>query len=125
MREIKFRAWTGEEMIFVHQLDIYPDSPNCRINNSVASHYDKWPLMQFTGLLDKNGKEIYEGDWVLYWTSRFPEVKLKAKIVYNNYVAAFQISYLNMNDHWVTDDIFPKEFEIIGNIYSNPSLLKP
>ena len=64
-REIKFRAWDGEQMIS-------PDYINrqgcaCWKSNSIPETTNK--VMQFTGLVEKNGKEIYEGDIVM-WSER-------------------------------------------------------
>ena len=69
-----------------------------------------WELMQFTGLLDKNGKEIYEGD-VIRWGAK----KSKA-VQWNNHRNGW-----NFQDHQknYTPTIL---WEIIGNIYENPEL---
>jgi len=75
--------------------------------------------MQLTGLLDKNGKEIYESDivrWagctgkVTYWTGK--------KIPSN---PGFYTAVNGDEDELITLD---KEFEVIGNIYESPELLK-
>ena len=77
---------------------------------------------QFTGLKDKNGKEIYEGDIVKY---KFCGIYITAKIVFNQNVCSFQLSYKNINNHWITNTIYTSDdIEVIGNIYENPELLK-
>lgn len=58
-REIKFRAWTGNEMFTMYNEGFWAHADN-------NSH---WPIMQFTGLKDKNGKEIYEGDRIRFHTN--------------------------------------------------------
>ena len=59
MREIKFRIWDGNKM---HQ----PEHTNCskKILNFKNNHHSNWIPMQFTGIRDKYGKEIYESDIV-------------------------------------------------------------
>ena len=60
MREIRFRAWDGEDILTWESLTA-PDA----IGRSVMALWElnnEWEWMQFTGLQDKNGKDIYEGD---------------------------------------------------------------
>ena len=97
-REIKFRAWNGEKMI----------SPDYLIGlegNTSAELPSDLTLMQFTGLTDKNGKEIYEGDI------------LKSEWGYSGLVDFEAIIY---SKYECTLD---NDMEVIGNIHQNPELL--
>ena len=62
MRTLKFRAWTGEQMVSPDY--IARDSVAFWKENNIPTSSDK--VMQFTGLLDKNGKEVFEGDILQY-----------------------------------------------------------
>lgn len=116
-REIKFRAWDKDkkEMFAVQNL-------NCFLLNSPSKYADgsgvpeNFGLMQYTGLKDKNGKEIYEGDIVKYKTDK-PD-----KVVYDT--ACFQLGrqveyHRNLSMGKLADGM-----EIIGNIYENPELIE-
>jgi len=126
MREIKFRGWhvpkqvmfSAEEMA-IDQLTLLPTG--CFINVSCTSTklsqiipQDKFIPLQYTGLKDKNGVEIYEGDilaqesfisWVIVW----------AKCGFYAY---------NLHN---SSTIYPLESatnrEVIGNIYEHPELI--
>jgi hypothetical protein len=115
MHPIRFRAWNHETkgMLYaptlqiraLHEAIYFPDRKN-----------PTWTLMQFTGLLDKTGKEIYEGDIQKLTTDVF------AVIVWDEKSAAFQSQ--RIGDDKRTSHLFGAEmFEVIGNIYENPELL--
>ena len=82
-------------------------------------------FMQCTGLRDKNGKEIYEGDIVDAWVSRWPDSKTRGVVVWNTHCGAFQIQYEGAFGNNPTDFIHNWHFfEVIGNIYEHPHLIE-
>ena len=121
MREIKFRAWDkdGKKMYF----DGFSISTSGRIEYHTTywgetSHLDL-TLMQFTGLLDKNGKEIYERDIVQLSKTVLDKVEVFFKD------GAFCVFDVNGKDVVpLVNNLFLEDFIIIGNIYENPELLK-
>jgi len=111
-REIKFRIWNDydKKMICWNEL-----LKNNLANIFTIPSYNKW-LMQYTGLHDKNGKEIYEND-IVYVRSEDEN----AIIEWNEQIARFIIRF----DGWIADfdNYYGKELEIMGDIYNNPELL--
>lgn len=124
-RELKFRAWDKDmrEMVFVSAIQFDPHSPKEKPNiiderNDIRD-LDEVELMQFTGLFDKNGKEIYEGDIIKTETDKLMAITWSQKFAsfcLNRDGWAFQ--------HWFGEACNPKNCEVIGNIYENESLLK-
>lgn len=114
MREIKFRAWN---IITETMMDLRKMTP-LALNmdtDGLFIPFSGMPLMQFTGLLDKNGKEIYEGDILESDIS-----KKYAPVEWNNSTASF-----NCISEFI--HIVPVNFKyakIIGNIYENPELME-
>jgi hypothetical protein len=106
MREIKFRAWDGVEMY-------HSERKLWRIFNE---HADWQAIMQFTGLKDKNGKEIYEGDVV---TADMKGITVKALVRYSEEKAMFGLSLIGMAPFYEFRDL-----EVIGNIYENQELVE-
>lgn len=110
-REIKFRAWSRENKIMV----------TCnQVPVGMLNKYDD-PVMQFTGLLDKNGKEIFEGDIIKNKWGHNVEVKIE-EITHSDWEDSFAGFGFGMPTHDIED--YKKEIEIIGNIYENPELIK-
>lgn len=106
MRDIKFRAWDGKKMRgwgFVSPL-MFASPPT----ESGAFDY---PHMQFTGLKDKNGKEIYEGDILAK-----ENVRARYEVIFHKGVFCHEM----MGAYHIFSG---KEVEVIGNIYENPELL--
>lgn len=86
------------------------------INWSVSEDYEL-VLMQYIGLKDKNGKEIYEGDIVSYFGGGY------GIVYYDEQFAAFRIEILKTGKY--TDmEFIAKYGDVIGNIYENPELLE-
>ena len=92
------------------------------------SYKRQYILMQFTGLKDKNGKEIYEGDIVKYQGLEGFDYEDKEETI--SEVAfidgAFVPVYLSTRNHHNSDDemIIVEDLEVIGNIYETPELLE-
>ncbi len=131
MREIKFRAWNkkmesmyspddnnSEMFMYLDGLLCYDGSPT-----------EDYILMQFTGLKDKNGKEIYEGD--ICNMRRYSHIDSSRK--WCVYEVCWGYSEWLFRGYWqkaINDEFFSirfpeaDEIEVIGNIYENPELLK-
>jgi len=121
-REIKFRFWTPDKrMLDDHEGWVEGIGINYALECSASYGY---VIMQFTGLKDKNGTDIYEGDIVKYTYSHYKKQIEVITDVYWNYHGF----YMRENQTKLIDAraliVMKKEGEIIGNIYENPELIK-
>ncbi len=110
MREIKFRAWDSETDSMLY------DDPNGNCLNAKQCGMDHLKIMQFTGLKDKKGKEIYEGDILS---------KKGAYVVWGSSLGCWCFTF--KGDEIKTPLFYEDDFkrlEIVGNIYENPELLE-
>jgi len=121
-REIKFRAWDGDRMAVPYFFEEDPAS------QGGYRYYDDWReledgrsrschLMQFTGLKDKNGVEIYEGDILSIPTSFDVPVAIEFNVL--GHICA--VTEKGQSSLMIGEI---ERCETLGNIYENPELLQ-
>lgn len=139
MRDIKFRVWDNQhnKMTQCFDLNDFANDQDGEFGNGEFSigwyDYKRSPpmvdniIMQYTGLKDKNGKEIYEGDIIQYGSYK------AAEVIYSDYLTSFCLKFNDGKDgiyaralgqcnkrlKYIDEDV-----EILGNIYEHPELLK-
>ena len=129
MREIKFRVWnteTNKMIVNVKEMGVFALQSIYSIDEFlVIPTNEKYPLMQYTGLKDKNGVDIYEGDICRCWGG----AEFNGYYEYNK---IYEVKWQGSGFEMVIDDCgygwnYSSGFEyieVIGNIYENPELLK-
>lgn len=122
MREIKFRAWNEVEEKMLNWNEFLDTNMK---NTFIAPESTGLILMQYTGLKDKNGKEIYEGD-IIFIKGETKLLDIKGKVEYSNTFAQFIITNTGsiVNETEPLGDYEEENIEVIGNIYDNPELLE-
>jgi uncharacterized phage protein (TIGR01671 family) len=125
MREIKFRAWNSDKNKMVYSSDLFQSRsiifllrweaiPGGMWKEQIADRFNG-ELMQFTGMHDKNGKEIYFGDIVRGMNASMGHDE-------NREVKPFK--WYGISPFCETEYSSHAAVDVIGNIYENPDLLK-
>lgn len=144
MREIKFRVWSKySRKMFEEGFYLSLDGDLFQNDELDYKNKSSFEIMQYTGLKDKNGKEIYEGDVVRTWEQdeHIPERDSGGGIIGFDTKEGFsQIGVVDFKGAWFTYETkkhlegrkeqifapldFTNDLEVIGNIYENPELLE-
>jgi len=125
MREIKFRVWNKDYKVMGYDPIIKDGKYFEIIGNDIWGTSDDYILMQYTGIKDANGKEIYEGDIVketkVYDYSDDIDVNIY-QIIWNENITGFTAEGKNGSNTIHQNNM--GVCEVIGNIYENSNLLE-
>lgn len=138
MREVKYRAWVEKEKELVDVITIYFEDRTVTLPIQTSVIAEEWwdkttwnfedvVLMQSTGLKDKNGREIYEGDIVHAYTAEsngygkedYISAEITGVVTFKDISFGLQVGNI-FNDLWTNAETFVVE----GNIYENPEILE-
>nr|DAL74423.1 MAG TPA: YopX protein [Caudoviricetes sp.] len=129
-REIKFRAYSSHNHKMYPVSDIEWDADGRMWvtaddgKNGIELIDDEAHLMQYTGLHDKNGREIYEGDIIVAHPKMKYEIPKIGVVQYGDYRPMFQYKLVDGEEYSIWNNDVNRTYEVIGNIFENPELLE-
>jgi uncharacterized phage protein (TIGR01671 family) len=153
MRNTKFRVWDENNLEMIYEVGITPEGipysiPDYAEASDQFHYYPSCHKMQFTGLYDREGNEIYEGDIVIgrkgwcdgYLRKKYPkeiniicEIRYKRNAFYSHYIKAVKEHEEAERENHYREIIYAldqgfdnnaKSLVVVGNIYENPYLLE-
>lgn len=141
MREIKLRVWSKEhnEFVALYWLDLYFSEQNGQIYSDGINVTNKFTLQQYTGLKDKNGKGVYEGDIVRvsYESNRLylEGFEVTGEVIWSpdhvQFLVKTNVKYLKDGSteydlYEITDNEYYEvlEIEVIGNVFEDSHTLE-
>lgn len=124
MKELKIKAWLKKEkkMVSIIGIDFnyeyirYTEDDNLFNSDYKVAEFKDIELLQFTGLKDNGGQELYEAD-VIKFNDGVDDIY--GLISYDDEDGTYRVSYENITEHLSERE---GDFEIIGNIFENPDL---
>ncbi|MGM8224554.1 YopX family protein (plasmid) [Clostridium perfringens] len=122
-REIKFRVWSEKNKKML-EIQKHSFKTGKSMPYGFNMEYDFGELMQYTGLKDENEKEIYEGDILSIKIYSRDKVIVEGKTVVEFKDGCFGVIWGHDKAFLSLNSFFKAKFEVIGNIYENPELLR-
>lgn len=118
MRELKFRAWSNEHNRYCDLVTLIENGRwiGWIKGNGVYLTTIDVTLEQYTGLKDKNGETIYEGDILDDGEGHI------GKVLYNERIASFAYEWGNCGSTFM--GLYTSDMKVIGNVHENPELLE-
>ena len=119
MRDMKFRGWERDLKVMVYEHELcghteYTCNPVRAVNIILNEDDMGYEYMLYTGMKDKNDKEIYEGD-IVEFEDRESKAFVLGQVMFN--LGQWSVRYLDENIGTNLSGIPKKEIEVVGNIY--------
>lgn len=120
MREIKFRAWDKEDKVMQYDLEF----TTTELHFSENQYYH---FMQYTGLMDRNWNDIYEGDIITYLNPAFEKLMGEVRFAGSDFAVGTDQNTIYLQN-FILEHFEPghpiQSLEILGNIHENVEILQ-